>query len=77
MRITQINPDNDYRLSITFDDGQCGIFDVTPYLEYDVFRPLKDVAEFRRVRNGGYYIEWTCGADLSTDTLAAHLVCEV
>jgi hypothetical protein len=24
-----------------------------------------------RIRNGGYYIEWECGADLSADTIEA------
>jgi hypothetical protein len=60
-----------------FDDGQRVLFDVTPYLECEAFRPLKEVAEFARVRNGGYYVEWGCGADLSADTLAAHLAHEM
>ena len=74
MRITQVTPEAGHRLNVTFDDGQRGLFDVTPYLECDAFRPLKKFAEFRHIRNGGYYVEWACGADLSADTLAAHLM---
>jgi hypothetical protein len=33
---------------------------------------LRDDAAFQRVRNGGYFIEWECGADLSVDTIEAH-----
>jgi len=35
---------------------------------------LKDKAEFERVHNGNYFIEWDCGADLSADTIQSHWV---
>jgi len=73
MRILQVMPKTGYKLDVTFDDGQSGSFDVTPYLECEAFRPLKEIAEFQHLRNGGYYVEWACGADLSADTLVAHL----
>jgi len=34
---------------------------------------LKNAASFQKVKNGGYFIEWECGADLSADTNEAHL----
>ena len=74
MRVTKVTPEAEYKLDVTFDDGQRGLFDVAPYLECDAFRPLKKVVEFQHIRNGGYYVEWACGADLSADTLAAHLI---
>jgi len=73
LRIKQIKPEFGFRLRVTFDDGKTGVFDVAPYLECDAFHPLKKQAEFQRVRNGGYFVEWACGADLSADTLAAHM----
>jgi hypothetical protein len=30
--------------------------------------------EFTKVSNGGYFIEWECGADLSADTIEARWV---
>lgn len=71
MRITEIITKEDCTLHIKTDDGKTGLFDVKPYLESEAFAPLKDKSEFARIRNGGYYIEWECGADLSLDTIEA------
>ena len=51
-------------LSIVADDGRVGRFDVSPYLQYEAFEALRDETEFRKVINGGYFVEWDCGADL-------------
>jgi hypothetical protein len=34
---------------------------------------LQDTAEFMKVNNGGYFVEWQCGADLSADTIEAKM----
>ncbi len=73
MRITEIKPNKDFTLQILLEDGHKGIFDVTPYLEYEAFQELKNIDSFSKVTNGGYYIEWDCGADLSSDTIEAYL----
>lgn len=58
-------------LHVVAKDGRSGTLDLRPYLESPAFPPLKDRAEFSQVRNGGYYIEWPCGADLSADNIEA------
>lgn len=73
MRIVSVRPQVDWTLIVEFHDGRKGSFDVAPYLNLEVFQPLKDLAEFTQVKNGGYYIEWPSGADLSADTIEAHL----
>ena len=73
MRIVKLTPHSNFILLVEFDDGRTGSFDLKPYLDLEVFQPLKDVAEFNQVRNCGYYIEWPCGADLSAETVEAHL----
>lgn len=72
MKILEITPQNNWVLSIVSDDGRAGTFDVVPYLNYEAFEPLKDHSEFVKIINGGYFIAWDCGADLSADTLEAH-----
>lgn len=69
MRIAEISPQSNWMLSIVADDGRVGNFDVSPYLEYEAFAALQDQAEFMKVFNGGYFVEWDCGADLSADTI--------
>jgi hypothetical protein len=54
---------------VTFATREVRTFDVKPLLGCDVFAPLADLTTFKRIRNGGYYIEWASGADVSADTL--------
>ncbi len=72
MRIKKVCPQPNWLLSIVADDGHVGTFDVSPYLEYEAFEDLRDPAEFTKISNGGYFVEWECGADLSADTIEAH-----
>ena len=71
MRIAELCPHSHWSLSIVADDGRVGSFDVSPYLGYEAFEDLRDQSEFMKVINGGYFIEWDCGADLSADTIEA------
>lgn len=79
MRMTEIQPQANWVLSIVSDDGRVGSFDVSPYLAYEAFEGLRDPGEFGKISNGGYFVEWDCGADLSADTIEAQwqLVAEV
>lgn len=71
MRIAELHTEPNWVLSIVADDGRIGRFDVSPYLQYEAFVVLRDEAEFAKVINGGYFVEWDCGADLSADTIEA------
>ena len=71
MRIAEIVLQEDGVLSLVAEDGRRGFFDVRPYMDSPAFQPLKNPVEFAQVTNGGYFIEWRCGADLSADTIEA------
>ncbi len=71
MRIKQVQPLASQKLRIVAEDGQTGIFDLTPYLQYEAFAELQQPETFNKITNGGYFIEWECGADLSADTIEA------
>ncbi len=71
MRIANLWPQSEWVLLIVADDGRMGRFDVTPYLQYEAFEALRHPDEFVKVFNGGYFVEWACGADLSADTIEA------
>ena len=71
MKIVQVCPQSNYVLSIVAEDGRVGQFDIRPYLAYEAFEDLHHPSEFAKVSNGGYFIEWDCGADLSADTIEA------
>jgi hypothetical protein len=73
MRIKELTPKPDFTLTIVADDGRERIFSIEPYLEYEAFVDLKNVDEFMKVFNGGYFVEWECGADLSVNTIEAKM----
>jgi len=71
MKIIEVHPNPNYTLQIVVDDGRIGTFDVSPYFQYEAFADLKNQSAFMQVSNGGYFIEWDCGANLSADTIEA------
>ena len=73
MKIKRLTPKTDLTLTIVSDDGREGVFSIEPYLEYEAFIDLKNADEFMKVFNGGYFVEWECGADLSADTIEAKM----
>jgi hypothetical protein len=60
-----------YRLRLVFSDGASGDVDLEQELWGPVFEPLRDRAEFRKVRvnKGLGTIMWPNGADIAPETL--------
>lgn len=58
----------DYKILITFANGESKVFNLKPYFNYKVFKPLIDIEEFKNFKIEDGTIEWRCGADLSQDT---------
>lgn len=68
-KVVEVKVLNDYKLLLKFSDGAIKLFDVKPYLGYEVFRPMVDYNEFKKVYLDLDTVCWECGADLSRDTL--------
>lgn len=68
-RVIEVNVLDDYKLLLKFESKEQKIFDVKPYLEYEVFNPIKDYNEFNNIYIDFGTVCWKCGADLSRDTL--------
>jgi Protein of unknown function (DUF2442) len=65
--IKSVVPTEDYMLSIAFDNGETGTLDMKPFLDFGVFRRLKDRSAFKRVRVNFDTIEWDSGIDLDPE----------
>ena len=65
MKIVQTRPQTHWGLLIVAEDGRMGKFDVRPYLADEAFEDLRRPSEFAKVFNGGYFVEWECGAFVS------------
>jgi hypothetical protein len=59
----------DYRLRLTFENGEQRIFNVTPYLDTGIFRELRDPSLFNSVKVQFDTVEWTNGADICPEEL--------
>jgi hypothetical protein len=68
-RIKYVQAEQDFKLLITFDNGEKKSFDVKPYLGIGVFKDLQDVSLFNSVKPFLGSIQWANGLDLCPDTL--------
>ena len=67
--VKSVKPQEDYCLWLTFENGEKREFDLKPYFEKPVFRPLKNMAVFKTARVVSGSVEWQGEVDLSFDTL--------
>jgi hypothetical protein len=69
-KIIAVKPLDNYILEVEFENNCIKSFDFSLYLSYPVFKILKDINNFNKVVNKGYFIEWeTFELDLSADTI--------
>ena len=68
-RVSRVHPVSGHRLLLTFTNGEQGVFDCRPYLEFGVFRELQKENYFRRVRVEGGTVAWPHEQDICPDTL--------
>ncbi|MFZ0132570.1 MAG: DUF2442 domain-containing protein [Desulfobacterales bacterium] len=73
-KITDVKPQKGKRLLVTFTDGVKKIYDCSPLLKDDTFKPLINDALFRSVKadEHGYGVIWSDEIDLSESELWLH-----
>ncbi|MGE4509010.1 MAG: DUF2442 domain-containing protein [Eubacteriaceae bacterium] len=69
LAVINVEPLNDYKILLTFENGEKRIFDVSPYLDKGIFQELKDEEKFKTVRVSFDSIEWCNQADLDPEFL--------
>lgn len=65
--VKHVVPAEDYTLSIDFDNGEHGTLDMKPFLDFGVFRRLRNRAVFNQVRVAFDTVEWDAGIDLDPE----------
>ena len=68
-KVIAVRANDDFSLDLKFDDGSVKRFDVKAYLGYEVFRELKDLNYFKKVRVAFHTVQWPNEQDISPDTL--------
>lgn len=60
---------SDYKIKVTFDNGQIRVADCSKWIGGGVFEPLKDKSYFKKFFVDGWTISWKNGADIAPETL--------
>jgi hypothetical protein len=70
-RVHAVVPRDDYKLEITFSNGEVGVYDCSPLLDFGVFKELQDLTYFKQARAAGGTVVWPHEQDICPDTLYA------
>jgi hypothetical protein len=67
--VKQVEPRDDYRLALTFENGERRLFDMKPYLDRGIFRELQKIEIFNTVHVSFNTIAWANEADFDPEAL--------
>ena len=65
--VKKVYPMPNYCLEVHFSDGQNGTLNMLPYLDFGIFKRLKDIQAFEQVQVSFDTLEWQCGLDLDPE----------
>jgi len=68
-RVVKVKTNEDYTLTITFDNGEIKVFDVKPYLDKGIFKELKNPVYFKTVTVIAGTVSWNDKQDFCPDTV--------
>lgn len=67
--IVDVQPLDDYKLFLTFENGEKKIYDMNYWLDKPMFEELRNIDLFKTVKVSGLSIAWIHGQDLCPDEL--------
>jgi len=68
-RVKSVLPKDDHTLELVFSNGEVGVYDCAPLLDFGVFQELRDIDYFKQVRAEGGTVVWPHEQDICPDTL--------
>ena len=68
-KVIKVQPEQNYVLNLLFENGEQRLFDMKPYLNFEVFQALKDQDIFYTASIFLGSVTWSNNSDLSYDTL--------
>ena len=69
IRVARVSLLPGHRIDVEFEDGNRGIYDMTPLLDKGVFKALRDDALFNRVHVACGVVTWNDEIDFSSERL--------
>ena len=68
-QIVEVKPTRDYKLILTFKDGDKRIFNFSPMLEYKINKPLRNINLFMKAKVHHNTVMWNEDLDLCPEYL--------
>ena len=68
-KVISVKANDDFTLDLQFNDGANKRFDVKPYLDFPVFRELKNLENFKQIKIAFGTVQWRNEQDISPETL--------
>ena len=68
-KVIAVKANEDFSLELKFNDNSVRRFDARPYLDFGVFRELKDIGYFKQAKIAHGTVQWPHEQDISPDTL--------
>jgi hypothetical protein len=68
-RVKDVVAKDDYKLEITFTNGEVGLFDCSHLLSFGVFKEFQDIDYFKQARAENGTVVWPHEQDICPDTL--------
>ncbi len=68
-RVKEVAPTEDYKLKLTFDNGEQGLYDCSDLLDFGVFKELRNKEYFKRATVLDGTVVWPNEQDICPDTL--------
>ena len=68
-RVRTVVATEEHKLENTCSNGEVGIYDCTPLLEFGVFKEFQDISYFKRAYVEGGTVVWPHEQDICPDTL--------
>ncbi len=69
LSVIKVEPKENYRLLLTFENNEQRLFDITPFLKIGKFQELEDKKLFNTVKVKFDSIEWNNKLDLDPELL--------
>ncbi len=73
VKVVSVEAIENHKLRVSLSGNKKGVFDVSPYLDKGVFRELRDLQYFRRVRVAYGGVMWPHEQDFSAETIEYEL----
>ncbi len=69
LSVKEVKVLDEYKLLLTFENGEVKVFDMNSYLDKGIFKELRDLSLFKSAKVNFDTVQWENEADIDPETL--------